>query len=508
VIPRARASKKRWIMKNFSFIGLGALFLFSSVFSFDSAAASGDSSVLPSCVSDFKSGLSLRFRYSPADKYERRIWANLSLFPCHSPMRSLRTTSPLLPDGSGWIRVPLQADALYGVRLPRELKERIAQAQLGADVYRPPGRDASSIAESLLDFSVEENRRLTRDYGNGFAGQVYRAWVEKQPQNIQGHGVLMTELDRQISLGDERGVNSLAKKAGNTVLVVAMGIGWQSEITDSTPAYVSDFIRNISGLGLETRILSRPAFGTMEVNAQAIERQLRVLLESGKDVMLFGLCKGAPEVLAAATRVMKPYLDEENRQTRVPEGHGKIVGSISISGMFSGILFADALERLSLTQGVDAYAMVTGARFGLGALSELGAYLSVMRDVTSERVKGFTAGFYPDLPSDIAYLNSTGVIPGNALLGDQDTTAMNPFIKVNRRFNLARGANDGFIEYPGNLMPKSVAPSVYDFVFDASHMISDGIYHGRSLRDPRVKSATYRAFVNLALDLSEASHAE
>ena len=72
---------------------------------------------------------------------------------------------------------------------------------------------------------------------------------------------------------------------------------------------------------------------------------------------------------------------------------------------------------------------------------------------------------------------------------------------MNREPHLAKGATDGFLEYPDNMLPDSAVPQNYTVVFDGSHLLMDGNFGGYSLIDQKNRTAAYSAMFKTLMDL-------
>lgn len=453
--------------------------------------------VLPLCISAFKGHFNLFLNYNSSEKYHRKIEGFLSRTPCSRNTAHFFNSNKFDHLPQYIRRIPEQPKYLFGAPLSVELQERFAQAQLGAMTYRSKEESADFFAQTYLSrgFTISDNIFLTKHYGHGFAGDVYRAWVNGQPRNQFAKKILLERLSNFSSAGNQaKGANYSQRK--KTTLFVSMGIGWSSPPDRSSPQYVKDFLSLVQRLDLDVFISKRDPFGSLEKNIDTSAQELSQLLSQGKDVILFGLCKGAPELLLAATRVLSPYLDRHRNQTGLPSDFGKIRAAISLSGMYSGIIFADALKKYPFISYLKKPLLFLSA---WDRLARGGAYLNVLENITTAKVEALLRPAFESLPQDITYLNLSGTLPYDGLLKN-DISAMAPFINANRKYNFALGANDGFIQYPGNTLPLNIAPHSYDFIFESSHMLFDGTFERLSFKDKNVSLFFYKSLLDLIFE--------
>lgn len=434
----------------------------------------------------------LFFKWKGSDHYSREIYAKRSSREC-SEWRNVAD------DFTGWELFPKNTTQFQGLEITDKLRERMHTIRSGGRDFMPSFWSANDYLglNPIREFTREKNIELTQAYGHGFAGQIYREWLLSQSKNAQMRDHLVEELKTHLKLGNQKSIQHLKARASNTVLLVSMGLNWSDEVTEKTPDYVLSFLNSMKAIGgIETKILKRPALGLLHDNIRILKPQIEAELASGKDVILFGLCKGAPEMLSAASDILKPFMDENNAQNKTPAGRGKLLGSIHFSPMFSGIYWADFASRIP---GLETLGEWLTHLHLIPSVKEFAEWVKPLKTMDTKTVETLKAQFVKSLPSDATYFTAVGIIPGDGLLGEQDTTAMNPFINANRKYNFAKGANDGFIEYPGLTLPDSISEKSYVIPMHGSHMLSDGGFESYSLKKQENKLSLYRAIIELIL---------
>jgi hypothetical protein len=380
-------------------------------------------------------------------------------------------------------------------KLPKELSDdvlaRLEQVRNGGNFYHPEP-DAKSFLRShpIQNFTLETNRTLARLFGKGFAGEVYQAWVESQGKNARfrkRYLSLLNEFEGQ-SVSNDASKKAVAAKLKGLHALVSMGLGWEEEISPSMPGYVRNFVTEIQETGVRTTILHRNALGTTEENIEMLIPQIEERLRAGEDVILFGLCKGSTEMLSAAAKILSPYLDSHRTQRNRPRGYGRVVAIIDLSAMIRGTFFADFVGSIKASRFVGKLLR----ELPMDGAKEAGGYETALRSITVKHLDEVRDEFLPGLPSDAFYVDVAGVVPGNGLIAN-DTATMRTFQEIDRFEHLAVGANDGFIEYPGNILPESVSPNHVTLIFNGTHMLTDGKVGSFDLSDRTTRLSAYRA---------------
>jgi len=320
-------------------------------------------------------------------------------------------------------------------------------------------------------------------YGRGFSGDVYKTVIENDGANARFKKYLSGWAHQEI-------LTNTQKEKGPVVLV-AFGLGWDPHLTPQTPSYVRDFFESLNNAGFQSKILITDPAAPIWDNMRVLEKQVRPYFESGRDVILVGLCKGAPEILAAADHILSPYLDKDRKQTRLPAHFGRLIGYVNLSGMIDGTYLADDMSRIPgfihLVDWADDHKMLRGKKeYARGLLS-----------ISHKSMNTFKAEFLDKLPSDAIYVNIVGVLTGSGK--PPRKSVMTPFFK----FNLASGANDGFIEYPEAELPHNIAPRMYTVAVHGSHLLTDGFFEDLSLDHKGVRDAFFNGLYGAIINASE-----
>ncbi len=475
----------------------------------------GRDGLRPRCLA-LDAPLNLFFRWNEADRYARTVEATRDPRPC-SAWRAV-----IAERREGWVPVPIhhtRDDArddvtavvnVLGVALPDDVVLELEQVRGGARQMRARGVGVDEVlARQTLPLTLADNADLTERYGHGFAGAVYARAVHNEANNAWAFARLEEDMTRMLGAGEAQALQEM-KARDNVVVLVSMGLGWDETVDEHTVGYVKAFVETVQSIGVPVEVLERNTWGGLAENAALLQKTVERHLAAGKDVVLLGLCKGVPELLAGAVAAVAPTLDDARAQTRRAADRGRVVGVINMSGMLSGILFGDWVAPFATP--LAAGGAVLGA-IPLRTVQETGHYMAVLPQLSTSKVERFTAAFLPGLPSDAVYIDVVGVVPGDGLLVE-DIGAMGPFIEADRRRDLAKAANDGFVRYPGNELPRTVpgrgagkadaveplAARHYTVVMSGSHMLFDGAFGPWSMASLDNQRALFRATVNFVVD--------
>jgi hypothetical protein len=444
----------------------------------------------PRCL-ETASGLNVFLRWNDADRYARTVEATRDDRSCASWRTVVRERQ------QGWVVIHDDDRTIFGTPLSAELVADLAAIRDGANVV--DGATVDQVATDIIargGFTLEDNIALTDRYGHGFVGSVYQKTVFAERKNAWAFEVLERDMARTVALGEAAALQEMQAKSQNLVVMVSMGAGWSHIVDEHTVPYVKDFIETVKSIGVEVDVLERDTFGDVEENAVHLQKKVEAYLDAGKDLVLFGLCKGTPELFAAAARATASSLDEAGAQTRRSAGRGRVVGAINMSGMMSGLVFGDWLAPyetpLALSGAVLSAVPLRSAR-------EVGSYMKMVPQLTTPRIEAFTKTFVTKLPKDAVYIDVVGVVPDDGLL-KRDIGAMGPFINTDRERDLAKASNDGFLRYPGNELPRGVAVRHYVVVMSGSHMLFDGAFGPWSMESLDNQRALFRAAVRFVVD--------
>jgi hypothetical protein len=162
--------------------------------------------------------------------------------------------------------------------------------------------------------------------------------------------------------------------------------------------------------------------------------------------------------------------------------------------MMGGLFWADARESSDLFDWINTTAQILP-----GNKSQMmNSYLIALESMTTERTGDLFHKIERDLPSDVPYLSVTGILPDNGKLTVKNS--MKAFVDGNSLLNIAKGANDGFMEYPRTAIPTSYSSRVYNIPVNGSHMIIDGYIDAYSLRIHQNEQAFYYGLLKFILD--------
>lgn len=439
-----------------------------------------ESYAVQDCI-ELEYGTNLFLFWDSKDRYSREIRYRILKEPCSQS--KYYASKPGI-----YKKIPASGKIPY-VGLSRRTLSELDQIRRGANeiLYPYPTGETYLRHMPIYDFTVETNRILTQKYGHGFAQEVYQAWVGFQGNNRTTQDLLFSRF-QELRAMDILARNQSMMKANSkgAVLAIALGLNWEEEPNEDTKDYIVDFFDLIRELGIQSQVLHRHRYGTIEENHALLVAQLRDILSSGRDVVLYGLSKGAPEILSAAAEVVGPYLDSQRRQANLPKGWGRISGAFLGSPMLHGTFWARGFMKKKHPD--------LAAFFSRIGWTDIAGLLHVLPTMTPESLNERMNSVYPRLPDDIRYLTASGVVGGNGLL-EKDTTGMDFFLNRNRKQNTASGSNDGFIEYPGTQLPRKYFSDSSMVIIQASHMILDGSWNGTALSDLDTRHAAFTSFL-------------
>lgn len=467
----------------------GTLLLFSSIL------LARDFKPVASCFEFSNNGGSLLLKFNPLDHYKRSISAIKMPYNCATS----QTTRVL----SGIDIVPWKDISKFQsyVQSSSTLTAMVDSIKNGSNVIIPKGYTAKQYLKEhpVSVYTKTLNVKLTKQFGHGFAGQFYREFLLQFSPNSAALNEIVTSLKNRRSMKSADAFNEIKNLSTNTVLLVSMGLDWSDEINDQTPDYIVKFLNKIKQTGITVQFLKRDPVGLLEDNAKKIIPQVEKTLASGKDVIILGMCKGMPEALAGVAASMKGRLTSDRSQLTFA-GRGKVKGVIGLSPMMGGLYWADKRDQM---EGIfDVIQTITG-EIPNRTTEMFSDYLRALESITGERTANLFKEVTPNLPSDITYLGVTGILPNDGLLYVKNS--MKPFVDINRRLNLASGANDGFLEYPRTYIPGTYSRRVYNVPMHGSHMLTDGAVNEFSLLKPENEEAFYYSLLKFILVKSKSN---
>lgn len=418
--------------------------------------------------------------------YERTLSALETRMSC-AKVRSLRKARWVL---SNSLRHPFtiswtagQKNFIGDLQLSVRDQELLSQVRLGARWPRQEiGAKDFLRKHPIARYDFALNEELTLKYGIGFSGEVYQAWIDSRPENQTAR----QEFAR--SMQSPRNIESR-----NMVALVAMGLGWESDLSrhdEKTAHWVRDFAKEIMSTGLPSIMLQRKALIGVRENVDLIKPQIRETLASGNDVVLTGLCKGVAEMMMAWSEV-----EAENRLAdgSRPAGWGRVRGILNMSGMNTGVYFADVMENTftgRILKWLAPYLPMSG---DLASADEVALYPKALESMTTAEVRQIHDRMMSLLTEEdrrIPVLNVVGVIKGRGII-ENDRLVMNTLLKVNQDYQFLSAAHDGFLQYPGNEFTRQDFPLATTIAFEASHMLMDGSAYGYPLDESETRRRAY-----------------
>lgn len=418
--------------------------------------------------------------------YERSLSALETRLPC-AKIQSLRTARWIVssslrrPFKISW--APGEANFIGDLGLRVQDQELLKQVRLGA---RWPRQEISAKdflrAHPVSRYDFALNEELTLKYGIGFSGEFYQAWIDSRPENQTARRAFTDSMKRPIDI-----------EAKKTIALVAMGLGWESDLSrhdEKTAPWVRDFAREIMSTGLPSVLLQRKPLTGVRENVDLIKPQIRDALSSGKDVVLSGLCKGVAEMMLAWAEV-----EAENRLAdgSRPAGWGRVRGILNMSGMNTGVYFADVMENTFMGKIMKRLAPYLPLSNDLASADEVAQYPKALETMTTaevSRIHDQVMSLLTEEDRRIPVLNVVGIIKGRGIMED-DRLIMNTLLKVNQDHRFLAAAHDGFLQYPGNEFTRNDFPLARTIAFEASHMLMDGSAYGYPLDKTEVRRRSY-----------------
>ena len=101
--------------------------------------------------------------------------------------------------------------------------------------------------------------------------------------------------------------------------------------------------------------------------------------------------------------------------------------------------------------------------------------LDSMKTITTAFIRGYVKNIWPKLPKNLVIVNLVGtLLDGLSTPGSTIRIVQDQLIRTQLTNNL--GANDGYIEYPGTMVPSGVGRKSVVLVANASHNFLDGSF--------------------------------
>ena len=360
-----------------------------------------------------------------------------------------------------------------------EVAARLAIAASGANVYRGSMTAQDYVARARLPtFTRQLNRSIASRYGAFFAADVYAEWLKTLPRNE----AMRARILRHIALERaHREARSVARRFAGYELLFAEGYMQAADASRVRPFY-----DELDALGARYRKMDYDRVGPLQINSVYFERQLEAALRAdGPRAILVGASKGAPEMLMGLARLnaREPALVRR-----------RLAAVISLAGMFEGSFLVDwagsGIQALFVKSSLSDEAKK--AKLTLDSLDGFYAMSTASLAAASTQYRA-------SLPN-VRYYDCVGVLDGEARDGSIATLQKKlTFERVG-----ASGGNDGYIEYPGTMMPRSLGLDSTEIVFRSSHVIFDGAFEGYDLMNPSAKRLVVGAVLQAVADDIEA----
>ena len=383
-----------------------------------------------------------------------------------------------------------------------KVEANLDEVRTGSSVMQRPSAENFLSQHTIGLFTRDVNRKLTSTYGVGFAAEVFKRWLERQP----GNAALKLRIRTAIAEVKQDYALNLKNKIKNYSVLIEQGF-----MQTFGQNRLQPLIDELHRLGVEVGQFRNDPVGSITENARRVHDQLFSWMtfhsqqrsNLGNSVILICASKGVPEVLTALAQ-----LNQENRlevsirsaaSTQIPAKHMsqpqklvKVAAVITLAGMMEGSFLSDwagsGPQRLFIRKAlnrdaVDPAAIVTS--------------LTGFFDMSTLALKRFSDSYHRFLPS-IRYFSFVGIIPGNGIGRDPDI--MNLQNQLSIPYAAFHGANDGYIEYPGTVIPRAWGLPSNEIVFDSSHVILDGFYDGSDLQDHKVRQEIIDGIFKAILD--------
>ncbi len=416
------------------------------------------------------------FTWDESEKWNRDVEIAQAALPC-------RRWKDLPANAAKTVLKP--ADKKVGaIALEACTQVALKQVRLGAKKLRGELLAADWLKKNPVEtYTIEKNRELTNDYGGGFAGDVYAAWLRQEPENAKAEKDLLKEFEKALEEEDPTVTNKAKSK--DIVALYSLGMGWDPKDAppDSTMAILN---AEMLKLGVETKFLKNHPMAGIPENVEILTKQIVDELATGKDVILVGLCKGSPELLGAFAAAMKNRLDDKREQKNRPRGDGRVLAFLNVSGLIGGTYIADKAK--------------TFPKWLLTSFKVKEEMLKQMESMTSAAAIDFNKTWVGKLPSDVVYTSLVGIVPETGMNPALESKWMAQMRGITKLLKLADAAHDGFIEYPKQAIPTGNSTRETTIVIEGSHVLWEGYLGRHELNSPKARRALFSALFRQTLD--------
>lgn len=371
------------------------------------------------------------------------------------------------------------------VDLPLSLKDELAQISQKTNELLPYNSPEKFIEDQgIHDYTLKLNRELSLKYGQIFSAKVFKAFIEKNPKNLEFRKSVLDNFS-------QRSVINFSSLKDKVSIVVSFGLGWEEKYEQATPIYIREFLQDIKSLGLHVRFLKKNPGGSIRSNAEMIKGQIVDELRTKRNIILVSLCKGTPELLLAESKIYS-----EGRE----DIQGRIIGHVNLSGMLGGTFYSDKANEFLLPKLINPILKLIPLPSAKDTASMYGA-IDFMR---SDVVEGVLEEAAPLLPKDLLYINITGAPLSSQVL--ENSSPMIPIVKYTQLGKLTEGANDGFLELPKTLIPETISHNQITFVMDSTHLLGDGVVENFRLTDELIRRSLYSSIIDRIVSEQEYSN--
>lgn len=331
----------------------------------------------------------------------------------------------------------------------------------------------------IEDYTLELNRELSRKYGQIFSAKVFNAFVQTKKVNKDLLNNILADFKNKNT---NTSTPPFKKLKGKIKLVVSFGLGWKEGYGMNVPYYIEDFLNDMKSLGLDVAFMKKNPFGSVEGNIEKLIPELKKALENGEDIIFVSLCKGTPELLAAEAELMRS-LDGDSKKS------GKILGHINLSGMLTGAIFSDFAEEVIMPKMIAPLMKLVP----FAGIRDTGMMVDALSYMKSSVIQDTIQMAQPHLDKNIFYINVTGAPMSTQVL--EGDSPMKMVVEYSAKKKFIDGANDGFLELPGTLIPKEISENQATLMLDSTHLLSDGQLHGYRIDDKNTRRSLYFSIV-------------
>ena len=244
------------------------------------------------------------------------------------------------------------------------------------------------------------------------------------------------------------------------------GLGHETKSAQRFEVFTDQLIK----LGVPIIRIESGSMDPVEKNANITRDRLDEILGTGKSVIILAQSKGGTEAIEALAQLSRK-LEGPGR----PAGYGHVEAYMGMSGVYAPCFLVDWAGALPQWWFVRSKLRSSLENDG-ATVPTLDGFLDLMSVPMNRYAEGIER---IGLPKSIVYLNVVGAVPGTGLAPDASVRQVqNDLIRPHMS---GYGANDGYIEYPGTILPAAWAPDAYTVVVNGSHALVDGGFAGKNL---------------------------